>query len=426
VVSAKPSLPTKQSPQTSTDAAPVTAQLALSSAGAVEDRPLGGTVLWVLIGLLYAIPLALLGVRSWQIRTRDSREEAAEVRAARKKVEALLDRGASDPAREIAGPLGAALRDLARVLGRDVDDHGLIAKLETEAFAPESSGKPLSPDVRSDAAGLLRRWLGEARKPPSRRSVATASLVLLLAIGASASNAHAAAIDEGRAAYQEALSLTTDATARKAAFARAEVALGEAVRASPDRPELLADWGNAALGAGDVATAVLAYRRALALDATSSRARENLTWIRNRQADAFRPTTTGGAAATLLFFHTWPRARKMIVGAAAFAIAVLLLVPWTGRRRRALTGLAVLPFAMWIAMVASVVLEDRHEDDAVVMDDVVLRAADSAGAPAALSQPLPRGTEVTLLEHRDAWTRVRVASGTAGWVPGGAVERILP
>ncbi|MBA3465334.1 MAG: BatD family protein, partial [Deltaproteobacteria bacterium] len=253
VVSAAPAKPSAQAPAV-TDAAPVTAQLALSSAGAVEDRPLGGALLWVLIGLLYAIPLALLGVRSWQIRTRDSREEAAEVRAARKRVEALLDRGASEPARDVAGPLGGALRDLARVLGRDVDDHGLIAKLETEAFAPESSGKPLSPDVRSDAAGLLRRWLGETRKPSPRRSAAVASLVLL-AIGASATNAHAAAIDEGRAAYQEALGLTTDATARKAAFARAAVALGDAVRATPDRPELLADWGNAALGAGDVATA---------------------------------------------------------------------------------------------------------------------------------------------------------------------------
>ena len=59
------------------------------------------------------------------------------------------------------------------------------------------------------------------------------------------------------------------------------------------------------------------------------------------------------------------------------------------------------------------------------MDDVVMRAADSAGAPAALGQPLPRGAEVTLLERRDAWTRIRIANGTSGWVPGGAVERIL-
>ncbi len=421
VVSAAPTTKTPSATVTD-DSALVNAELALSSGSAVQDKPLGGTVLWILVGLLYAIPLALLAARSWQIRTRGSREEAAEVRGARKKVEALLDQSASAAARDIAGPLGAALRELARVLGRDVDDHGLIAKLETEAFAPSGAGMPLSADLRSDAAGLLRRWLGEARTPPSRRSTAAAALILL-ALGAT--NAQAA-VDEGRAAYQEAMELTTNATARKAAFARAEIALGEAARATPDRPELLTDWGNAALGAGDVATAVLAYRRALSLDATNPRARHNLSWLRSRSADAFRPATTGGAADTLLFFHAWPRARKLIVGAAAFALAILLLVPWSGVRRRGATGIAVIPFAVWVAMIASVVLEDRHEDDAVVMDDVVMRAADSAGAPAALLQPLPRGTEVTVLERRDTWTHIRVANGTPGWVPTGAVERIAP
>jgi hypothetical protein len=193
---------------------------------------------------------------------------------------------------------------------------------------------------------------------------------------------------------------------------------------TPDRPELLTDWGNAALGAGDVATATLAFRRALAIDGGTPRARHNLAWLRSRQPDAFRPPVSG-AADTLLFFHAWPRARKLMVGAAAFAIAILLLVPWSGRRRRGFVGLALLPLAVWIAMLASVVLEDRRLDDAIVMDDVVLRAADSAGAPAALPQPLPRGIEVTLVERRDAWTRIRLAGGVAGWVPAGAVERIF-
>ena len=105
---------------------------------------------------------------------------------------------------------------------------------------------------------------------------------------------------------------------------------------------------------------------------------------------------------------------------------MLLVVPWAGRRRRGFTGLAILPLAAWLVLMISVVLESSHADDAVVMDDVVLRAADSSGAPAALSQPLPRGTEVTLLERRDAWMKIRIASGTAGWVPAGAVERIAP
>ncbi|HEX2690117.1 MAG TPA: BatD family protein [Kofleriaceae bacterium] len=434
------------------DGSLVDAELALSSAGQEDDRPIGGVVLWVLVGLLYAIPIALLAARSWQLRTQGQREEAAEVRAARRRIEDLLDRSGSLPAREVAGPLAAALRDLGKLLGHTVDgtaprdagsptdDGGLVARLETESFSQGAATVPLSADLRSDAAGLLRRWITEARRSRATRWPRKAAVAIVaVGLGLAASQARAtpvaavtapiardtSALGEGRAAYQEAMQLVGNATARKAAFARAEAAFGDAVRAMPDRPELLTDWGNAALGAGDVATATLAYRRALAIDGGNLRARHNLAWLRGRQPDTFRPPS-GGATDTLLFFHTWPRARKLIVGSAAFAIAILLLVPWSGSRRRGRTGLALLPLAVWVAMLASVVFDDRHPDDAIVMDDVVMRAADSAGAPAALPQPLPRGVEVTVLERRDAWSNIRIASGTAGWVPASAIERIAP
>jgi tetratricopeptide (TPR) repeat protein len=243
---------------------------------------------------------------------------------------------------------------------------------------------------------------------------------------AAPSRARAAALDDGRAAYREAMQVNNNPSARKAAFARAEAALGDATRQAPDRPELLTDWGNAALNAGDVATATLAYRRALAIDAGNVRARHNLALVRSRQADTFRPQGSGSATDALLFFHSWPRGKKLVLASIAFAIAILLVVPWSGRRRRGLGVLALLPFAVWIAMLASVALEDHHADDAIVMDAVVLRAADSAGAPAALAQPLARGVEVTVIEHRDTWTKIRLAGGVAGWVPSGAVERIAP
>jgi hypothetical protein len=445
------------------DGSLVDAELALSTTGHEDDRPLGGALLWLLVGLLYAVPVALLAARSYQLRTQSQREDAAEVRAARRRVEDLLDRAGSAPARDVAGPLAAALRDLAKLLGRPIDDAGLLAKLETESFSQHAAAVPLSTDLRSDAAGLLRRWVSEARRRKPRAAATAALLLLGLGVGLGAASqasadpapatagssnpatsaappaamtSHAAtaadpaptgsvtaALADGRAAYQEAMQLTGNASARRAAFARAEAALGDAVRAMPGRPELLADWGNAALGAGDVATATLAYRRALAVDGGNLRARHNLAWLRSRQSDAFRPTA-GGATDTLLFFHAWPRARKLLIGAVAFAIAIVLLVPWSGQRRRGFVGLSLLPFAVWLAMLASVFVEDRRPDDAVVMDDVVLRAADSAGAPAALPQPLPRGVEVTVIERRDAWTRVRLAGGIAGWIPAGAVERV--
>lgn len=409
------------------DTASVNAYLALSSAGAVDDEPLGGGLLWLLLGALYAIPLAVFGARRWQLRTANQREEAAEVRVARRRVEELLDRAAAAPARELAGPLAASLRDLARAAGRaQTDDGGLLARLETESFAPSAAAQPLSADLRSEAAGLLRRWLQESRRArrPGPGAGASAAAVVALVLLALPGTTHADVLSEGRTLYQDAMQVTGDATARRAAFARAAVALGDASRAHPDRPELLTDWGNAALGAGDVGTATLAYRRALALDGGNPRARHNLAWLRSRQPDLVRPAAATGATETLLFFHHWPRGQRLVVGGLAFAIAVLLCVPWSGRRRRGLGVLAVLPFAVWLAMLGSVLFEDRHARDAVVMDGVVLRAADSAGAPAALSQPLPRGAEVTILERRDAWTRVSIASGATGWLPRGAVEQL--
>lgn len=401
----------------------VNADLALSSVGAAEDTPLGGTVLWLVVGLLYALPLGIFGFRSWQLRTAESREEAGEVRTARKVVEAQLDKAANSPAREVAGPLVAAMRELARVLGRELDDKGLLAKVETEAFAPDAAGKPLSADLRSDAAGLLRRWLGDERKSRGPGKAAAAIVIVGALIGG---EAHADALADGRSAYQYAMEQTGDATGRKAAFARAAASLGDAARALPDRPELLADWGNAALGAGEVGLATLAYRRALALDPSNARARHNLAWLRGRLPERMQPKVAAGATDTLLFFHRWPRARRLIVGAFAFALAVLLVVPWGTRKRRGgLFAVSLLALVVWVAMLASVVLEDRHGDDAVVIDSVTMRAADSAGAPAALVEPLPRGAEVTILERREQWTRISLSSGTSGWVPDGAVERVI-
>ncbi len=410
VVAAAPKRQAVQA-QTSSDLSPVAADLALSSPSAVGDHPLEGSLLWILISILYAVPLGVFGFRRWQVRTRSQREEAGEVRAARQKVEALLDRAASAPARETAGPLAAALRGLARSQGRELDDNGLVAKLETESFSATAGEKPLSADLRSDIAGVIRRW-------KSAKKLAAVALVLL-ACGTARADAADQTLASGRLAYQDAMA-ATDATARKAAFGRAAAELGDAARALPDRPELLTDWGNAALGAGDVATATLAYRRALALDASNARARNILGWLRSRQSDAFRPASSAAASDTLFFFHAWPRARRLLVGAVAFAFAILLLVP----RRRGLRALAVLPAAIWIAMLVSVLVEDHHASDAIVMDDVVMRAADSAGAPAAMLQSLPRGAEVSVLERRDAWTRVQIASGTSGWIPAGSVEPI--
>ena len=400
------------------DLAQVPVDLALSAPGAESKRPLGGAVLWLLVALLYLVPLAIFSARTWQLRTQAQRDEAAEVRAARKKLEAELARAAKDPARETAGPLAAAMRALARVTETEAD-RALLARIETESFAPTAGSAPLPADLLARV-----REAAEPRRPRKRPATATALVLLGVTLAAPRTFAGSAdSLGDARTAYQHAMTVT-DATKRKVEFQRAETLFAGAVQAAHDEPELLADWGNAALGAGDVGTATLAYRRALAIDPSNSRAQRNLAWLRSRAPDSLRPTATAGAADALLFFRDWPRSSQLLVGGLAFAIVVLLVVPWRGKRRRGMAMLAILPAIVWAAMVVSAITEDRHLDDGVVTDSVVMRAADSAGAPAALVQPLPRGTEVTVLEHRAPWTKVRVASGTAGWVPDGALQSV--
>ncbi|MEZ4366637.1 MAG: hypothetical protein R2939_10165 [Kofleriaceae bacterium] len=57
---------------------------------------------------------------------------------------------------------------------------------------------------------------------------------------------------------------------------------------------------------------------------------------------------------------------------------------------------------------------------------MVLRTADSVGAPATLTRCRCRRAEVTVLEARDGWVRVRLAGGGTGWVPQTAATRVLP
>jgi hypothetical protein len=394
----------------------VGADLALSSPGDALDRPLSGGLLWGLVLGLYGLAILVFAARTYQVRTADRREERGEVVAARRAFEAALERAATVPAVEAASALPAALRQLARALGRPVDDGGLLARIETEGFAPGSA--PLAAPLRQDADALAKRWLAEARKAPTRR--AAAATVLLAAL--LPAPARADALDSGRAAYQDALA-QGDAAARRAAFGRAAAALAEVAAAHPDSPGVLTDWGNAALGAGDVGTATLAYRRALASHSGDARARRNLTWLRARQPDTLRPAADGAAQA-LFFFHEWTVGRRLVVGAAAFALALLLAAPWSPRRRRLLLGLAALPAAIWLAMTISVLAAEDRGDDAVVLESAVLRAADSPGAPPALSSPLPAGVELVVLERRAGWSRVALASGTTGWLPDGALALV--
>ena len=231
-------------------------------------------------------------------------------------------------------------------------------------------------------------------------------------------------LEYGRRSYREALE-EQDPVRRARRFADAERSLRQAA-ALRDAPELLTDWGNAALGAGDSGRATLAFRRALAIQPNHARAAKNLAWLRDRAPPWLPRPASGGALDSLMFWRDlFSVAQRYWIALGAFVLAVLLLTPWPTRRMRLLRRLSAVPFTVWAVAAGSALLSERALPEGIVLvDGAPLRSADSTGAAPAFAHPLPAGAEVTILEARDGWLRVALADGTPGWIKANSVARI--
>ena len=190
-------------------------------------------------------------------------------------------------------------------------------------------------------------------------------------------------------------------------------------------PDLYVNWGNAALGAEHLGTAVLAYRRALALDPDHERARLNLRharsllpdWVPRPEESTFWDTFFAWTAR--LSRTEWQAGAGIVflIGAALFAAAIR----W---RQPTLRNLALIAAIVWLGIVVTLGLANRQEgvgDAVVVSPDVIARAADSVHAPTRFAQPLPSGAEVHVAELRDDWLRIRLYDRREAWIPSSSV-----
>jgi tetratricopeptide (TPR) repeat protein len=196
----------------------------------------------------------------------------------------------------------------------------------------------------------------------------------------------------------------------------------------PRLEEFYTNLGNAALQAEHLGTAVLAYRRALAIDPDHPRAVQNLEHARSLLPEWVPKPTHHGLIDTFFVWHqTLARSDRALGGAGAFALAALLVACAIRFRQPPLRTAAIVPALVWLALLASLIVESSSgaADAAVVTaDEAVARAADSALAPSALPAPLPGGTEVRILEARSPWLRVRLANGRDAWVAESALTPV--
>ena len=443
-VSAPVAVVARQSPRAVSSAVLIGADMSLSAANRTLALPWGSTIAPLPMVLLYLLPLALGGLRMWQMRTAARRGRRREIVRARREVERVLKSGGA--AGEMAPQALNAMRALARLTGHEgALGAPALERLETSAFDPAAAGEPLDGDIAAAVRALAREWEGGPRTVSPTTAALCMALGAAVAFAADASAPPASStethpriasaelgstmlpvIERARQVYSQALE-EQDPVRRARHFADAERSLREAAAMRPT-PELLADWGNAALGAGDSGRATLAFRRALTAQPNHERATKNLAWLRDRAPPWLPRRASGGALDSLLFWHDlWSISQRYWIAAGAFALAVLMLTPWPTRRMRLLRRMSVAPIAVWAVAAGSALLsQGAPPEGVVVIDGAPLRSADSAGARLAFAHPLPAGAEATILETRDGWLRIALADGTPGWIMANSVAPVHP
>ncbi len=284
--------------------------------------------------------------------------------------------------------------------------------------------------MRTDEHTRLRAassWLGGCRSASPIAAAALAIALLLAPLAATAgADANASTLEQALAAYRSAQENASPAD-RTAAFARAERLFAAAAAEGNAGPELWTNLGTAALQAEHLGTAILAYRRALALDPDHRHALQNLTHARGL-LPAWVPRPEGGGMldSLLAWEHALSARERRGAAALAFLVAAAMIGGALAGGSGALRLLAVFPLIVWALLFASDTFAAAERGGVLTAPDTIARAADSRNAPARFAEPLPAGTEVTIAEARGEWARVVLANGRDAWVSAAAVETVDP
>ena len=418
---------------------------------------------WAIIGMLTAAFAAFLPLyRKWArdhaddtlMRTRRASKVA---RRRLKKARTLIDRRDSNAfyaevlnaswgylSDKLSIPRSELSKDniVAEMTQYGFDDNlrdrtiALLDKCEFAQYAPELAGDDLR--VVYDEAATLMADLENAKRltKPSpttdnnmnttANSIVTGVLLLLLSFAgtttAIAAPADSTLTDRANTAYdsrlyQQALALYTQAEKEDGTSAA-----------------LYTNIGNTYYRLKNRASAILYYERALKLDPSYGAARHNLQFVREKSLVDLRNAQPAWSDSVfgLLNSNGWAVAALIAFALALLATVATIVTEPGGKRRLAfISGIvAALLFALTMTAAIrqySVQHDNRH---AIVIDDNAVITATPDAAGAAKGQHVDDGTKVEILDrikakdNSRAWTKVRTADGTAGWVPTAAIANI--
>jgi len=200
-------------------------------------------------------------------------------------------------------------------------------------------------------------------------------------------------------------------------FKGARAAYGELVKANNWSANLFYNLGDAAFREGDKGAAILAYERALALEAGHPEALANLRFL--REATGARLPVEPRLGRIL----SWPdRNEAAWLAAVAFWGICFGLAPLAWKRRPA--G-ALVVFCSLALIWSGAVLGWQHsrgETWIVTTEGAKARSMPADNSPAL--SPLPTGSHVRLLLERGPWVNIELPDASRGWIPREAVSPI--
>jgi len=211
-------------------------------------------------------------------------------------------------------------------------------------------------------------------------------------------------------------------------FAESERFFAAAIENGADGAANWTNLGNAALQAERLGPAILAYRRALALDPGDERAGQNLAYARDLLPGWLPRPPEDGVLDTFFFWQRSLTRESRIEGAAAcFLLAAIAFSLGHALRIATLRAVGLFLAIAWLGLLGTVALgpgDGADREGVVIVPETLGRAADSLNAPLRFGESLPSGAEVRILERRGGWLHVELHNGRDAWLLESAVRTV--
>lgn len=257
--------------------------------------------------------------------------------------------------------------------------------------------------------------------------------------------------ESGNEKFRAGLELAkSDRAAAEARFREAAGAWREVSRlGNIHNVKLETNIANASLLAGDVPGAILAYRRAQAIDPTNSDVLAGLAAARrsagtealalgqnlSKKDDVGRAGGVRGALSSIadVVKGASERATNAISSRTLLIFAAMCYVGFFAGAAIRVLGKARVPLSAIVALFVGVLIcagplvtreiRSTHRAEAVVLaTGVIARNGPAELYDPAFQEPLRAGLEVAIVESRGTWSKIRLRDGREAWVRGDAIS----